>query len=363
MVEKKKVSVIVPAYNVEKYIGTALRSLVDQTYRNIEIIVIDDGSSDGTAAIIDELSQKEDRIIAIHKENGGVSEARNYGLDRADGEYVFFLDGDDIAEPDAIENLVKAIEKSGAELIGCQYSRWDENGQRLEDYDFKDFNLVLNSAEKRLQFITEELFSYNMGFEIWDKLFRTDIIKTCKVSFDKRCHMGEDLAFNIKYILNCKKIFCISDRCVRYRIRQGSAMTDNTDTLSKKLSDDLLVLSDVWNYIHDTEQYGITEQFGTLFVKGMDHVFSGHSIKEAQNAFREHKDDEFALKRYKDTELKPYFFKKMYNNDSPTKRLMFHLSVRKSIGAAHLFDSAVIFAYKMFRKVKGLSALEELRLP
>ena len=360
---EKKVSVIVPAYNVEKYIGTALRSLVDQTYRNIEIIVIDDGSFDGTAAIIDDYSEKDDRIISIHKENGGVSEARNYGLDYANGEFVFFLDGDDIAEPDAIEILVKAMEMSGADLIGCQYSRWDETGQRLEDYDFKDFDLELNSAEERLKFITEELFSYNMGFEIWDKLFRTDIIKTCKVSFDKRCHMGEDLAFNIKYIINCKKIFCIPDRCVKYRIRQGSAMTDNTDKLSKKLTDDLLVLSDVWNYIHDSEQYGITEQFGALFVKGMDHVFSGHSIKEAQNAFKEYKDNDFALKRYKDIELKTNFFKRMYNNDSPIKRLMFHLSVRKSIGAAHLFDGMVLFAYKMFRKVKGLDTIEELRLP
>ena len=360
---EKKVSVIVPAYNVEKYIGTALRSLVDQTYRNIEIIVIDDGSFDGTAAIIDDYSEKDDRIISIHKENGGVSEARNYGLDYANGEFVFFLDGDDIAEPDAIEILVKAMEMSGADLIGCQYSRWDETGQRLEDYDFKDFDLELNSAEERLKFITEELFSYNMGFEIWDKLFRTDIIKTCKVSFDKRCHMGEDLAFNIKYIINCKKIFCIPDRCVKYRIRLGSAMTDNTDKLSKKLTDDLLVLSDVWNYIHDSEQYGITEQFGALFVKGMDHVFSGHSIKEAQNAFKEYKDNDFALKRYKDIELKTNFFKRMYNNDSPIKRLMFHLSVRKSIGAAHLFDGMVLFAYKMFRKVKGLDTIEELRLP
>ncbi len=360
---EKKVSVIVPAYNVEKYIGNALESLVGQTYRNIEIIVIDDGSFDGTAAVIDDFSEKDDRIISIHKENGGVSEARNCGLDRANGEFVFFLDGDDTAEPDAIEILVKAMEMSGADLIGCQYSRWDEKGNRLEDYHFKSFDLKIDSEEARLKFITEELLSYNIGFEIWDKLFKTDIIKACNVFFDKRCHMGEDLAFNIKYIFNCTKIYCVPDRCIRYRIRQGSAMTDNTNTLPKRLTDDLLVLSDVWNYINDTKHYGIIEQFGILFIKGMDHVFSKHSIREARNACKELINKDFAIERYKKAGLNTRIFKRMYNNDSPTKRLMFHLSVRKSFGAAHLFDSIVLFAYKMFRKVKGLDTLEELRLP
>lgn len=362
MGDKKKVSVIVPAYNVEKYIGPAIQSLIDQTYGNIEIIVVDDGSSDGTSSIIDSLSKKDERIIPIHKENGGVSEARNCGIDQAGGEYIFFLDGDDTAEPYAIENLVNAVEKSGADLIGCQYSRWDETGKKLEDYNFKDFNLKFNSGDEKLGFITDELLSYNMGFEIWDKLFKRDIIKAGKVHFDKRCRMGEDLAFNIKYILNCRSIYCIPDRCVRYRIRQGSAMAD-TAALPKKLEDDLLVLSDVWNYMHDTDNTGLIKKYGSLFVKGMDHVFSGHSVKEAQNAFKELKDMDFALKRYKEADLSSSAFKKMYGNDSPTKRLMFHRAVRRSAGAAHISDGILLFAYKIFRKLKGLSKFEELRLP
>lgn len=106
---EKVVSVIIPVYNVEEFIFKTVKSVMDQDYKNIEIILVDDGSPDNSAKIIDELAKKDDRIIYVHKDNGGVSSARNVGLRMASGEYVTFIDGDDWVEPNYISILWKVI--------------------------------------------------------------------------------------------------------------------------------------------------------------------------------------------------------------------------------------------------------------
>lgn len=107
--DEKLVSVIIPAYNIEDYIGRCLDSVLSQTYKNLEIIVIDDGSSDRTGEILDDYEKKNHRMKVIHKENGGVSSARNIGIDRANGDYIGFVDGDDRVNPKLFETLVKLI--------------------------------------------------------------------------------------------------------------------------------------------------------------------------------------------------------------------------------------------------------------
>ena len=104
--DEKLVSVIIPAYNIEDYIGRCLDSVLSQTYKNLEIIVIDDGSSDRTGEILDDYEKKNHRMKVIHKENGGVSSARNIGIDRANGDYIGFVDGDDRVDPKLFETLV-----------------------------------------------------------------------------------------------------------------------------------------------------------------------------------------------------------------------------------------------------------------
>lgn len=108
---KKIVSIIVPVYNVEKFIFKTVNSILNQDYKNIEIILVDDGSPDNSARIIDELAKKDNRIVCVHKENGGVSSARNAGLKIATGEYVTFIDGDDWVEPNYVSYLIKSCGK------------------------------------------------------------------------------------------------------------------------------------------------------------------------------------------------------------------------------------------------------------
>ena len=119
--DEKLVSVIIPAYNIEDYIGRCLDSIISQTYKNLEIIVVDDGSRDYTGEILDNYAKKDRRIKVIHKENGGVSSARNKGIEAAEGDYIGFIDGDDLIEPEMYKTLVDLLEEENADIAHCGY--------------------------------------------------------------------------------------------------------------------------------------------------------------------------------------------------------------------------------------------------
>ena len=119
--DEKLVSVIIPAYNIEDYIGRCLDSIISQTYKNLEIIVVDDGSRDHTGEILDNYAKKDRRIKVIHKENGGVSSARNKGIEAAEGDYIGFIDGDDLIESEMYKTLVDLLEEENADIAHCGY--------------------------------------------------------------------------------------------------------------------------------------------------------------------------------------------------------------------------------------------------
>ena len=126
-----KVSVIVAAYNIQDYIVKCLKSIANQTYKNFEVIVVDDGSSDNTGKLADEFAENDKRFIVIHKENGGVSSARNRGIDIASGDFIGFVDGDDIIEDDMYEMLVNNAIKYNADISHCGYKLVENNKETL----------------------------------------------------------------------------------------------------------------------------------------------------------------------------------------------------------------------------------------
>ena len=122
----KKISVIIPVYNVEKFLEKSVRSVFNQTYNNLEIILIDDGSTDNSGKICDELAKENERVIVVHKKNGGLSSARNRGLEIAQGTYISFIDSDDIISEDMFETMINLMEQYGAEICSCKYKTFSE---------------------------------------------------------------------------------------------------------------------------------------------------------------------------------------------------------------------------------------------
>ena len=164
------ISVIVPIYKVEKYLNKCVQSILNQTYENLEIILVDDGSPDNCGKICDQLAQKDDRIVVIHKQNGGLSSARNAGIEIANGEYIGFVDSDDYVEKFMYELLLKSIKESNTMLSVCAIYYTFENGEKIVKikdehdrvFDFKDAILEMN---------TYKLF--DMG--AWSKLYHRDL--------------------------------------------------------------------------------------------------------------------------------------------------------------------------------------------
>lgn len=200
------ISVIVPCYNVEKYIKKCVESIVNQTYQNLEIILVDDGATDGTPALCDELAKTDDRIKVLHKVNEGVSIARNFGIDNSNGNFITFFDSDDWIEPDTIKTAYDRITADNSDLVVWGYSA-----------DFVDDNeCVLNSRKCAVSGVCETGSDNNdvliqkdtlglCGY-VWNKLYKTKIIKSNNLIFDSKLSLYEDLLFNSIYFANCKNI-------------------------------------------------------------------------------------------------------------------------------------------------------------
>ena len=224
--EDKKVSVVVPVYNVENYIESCVESLRCQTFRNIEILLVDDGAKDSSPLICDRLAGEDDRIRVIHKPNGGAASARNVGIDAATGDYLCFVDGDDLVEKDYIQHLVSAAEEAGADIAACGLFYLTRKQQ------------VRSSCEPagcytRDDYLLEFLNSWSCAL-MTTKLFRRSTIGD--VRFEEG-HCVDDEFFTYLVVLNCEKV-AVTDRPLYiYRMRGSSVMQDMKPNLERIMLD------------------------------------------------------------------------------------------------------------------------------
>ena len=219
-----KISIIVPVYNVERYLRRCLDSICGQTFSEIEIIIVNDGTKDNSQSIINEYSAKDGRIRSVIKENGGLSSARNAGLDIAIGEYVGFVDSDDWVEPQMFESMYKAAKESGADIVVCNYRRAYENWESDSFLNLLDENIDLDIIGLD-GYYYQYFFSYIHGHEVWNKLFRHDIIKKNDLRFEQNQEIySEDILFNLCFLCHIKKISSISRTFYNYYQRADSIM-------------------------------------------------------------------------------------------------------------------------------------------
>ena len=219
-----KVSIIIPIYKVEPWLRQCLDSVLAQTFSDYECILVDDGRPDGCGAICDEYARGDRRFRVIHKENGGLSDARNAGLDAASGEYVYFLDSDDRVEPELLEQVVPELEK-GAELVVFGYRRLPESGIPEPGRQYESREIRLDSQKKRLDFFCGELIPGKLGWEAWSRIFVREKIEQYGLRFaDNRKIFAEDLYFSLCYCAHAETIRCMEGCFYQYRIRENSIM-------------------------------------------------------------------------------------------------------------------------------------------
>ena len=191
-----KVSIIIPVYNAEKYIGRCIESIINQEYTDFELLLINDGSKDSSKEIIDSYAEKDSRIRCIHKENGGVSSTRNRGLEEAKGEYIQFLDADDWISSEATKLLVRTAEEKQADLVIADFYR--VVGDHLSQKGDIDTDEVMNVQEFG-DHLMENPADFYYGV-VWNKLYRTDIIRKNNIIMDPAVNFCEDFIFNLEYL-------------------------------------------------------------------------------------------------------------------------------------------------------------------
>lgn len=213
-VVNEKISVIIPVYNVEKYLKHSIESILKQKYSNLQIILIDDGSTDKSGEICDSYAQKDDRITVVHQKNGGAANAKNKGLCLATGKYLTFLDSDDYLEPEAYDFMVNQLEKYDADIVQCCFRNVFID--KTEDKCIFTETVEMDTSSY-LKLFTQD---WTCGL-LWDKLYRREIFEG--IFFDEG-HKIDDEFFTYKGVMNAKKIVRIPKIVYNYRQRLSSVM-------------------------------------------------------------------------------------------------------------------------------------------
>lgn len=235
--DNELISIIVPVYKVEKYLEKCVKSILKQTYTNLEIILVDDGSPDKCGQLCDELAKTDDRIKVFHKENGGLSDARNYGVERANGEYIGFVDSDDYIHECMYEELYKAIKKSGTSIAECGVTRVYKNTLRPH-YEGEDYFLVLD----REGYLKEYLENKRLYGSAWCKLIHRDLAKKIKFPTGK---IYEDAFYTLELLKTVDKYTLISGNYYYYYIRENSI---TTRSFSSKDMDYIEIMNEIEDY-------------------------------------------------------------------------------------------------------------------
>lgn len=308
---KNKVSIIIPVYNAENYIAKCIESVLEQSYKNIEIIVVNDGSKDNSLTILKKFGSFSKKIVIIDKKNSGVSETRNKGIEVASGDFILFLDADDYLDKNYVENLLKIIKTSNADLIITGFKEI-RNGKieykslyknKLNDGDVID----ITYPKKIRDYVSTIEFN-----PCWKMLISSKLIKKFQIRFDSSIKYGEDMLFSFICYINSEKTIYYLDYGYNYYINNSSVMNiKNITALKKYYSDNIKTFDIIFDTIlFDDGDYNALIYKTLLVFKGI----TGKLIEYCNNY------DEF-IKEYKnirrnyDKIFKRYSYKIKYKID------------------------------------------------
>jgi len=229
----KLISVILPVYNVEKYIEKCIQSILNQTYTNFELLIINDGTKDNSIKIVKTFNDP--RIKKFKKKNGGISDARNFGLQKAKGEFIYFIDSDDWIEPNLLETCIIAIKKHKSELIvfGYKLDREDAVGNLISSNIINHSNMIYDKTQNNI-FITNIILS-SLGF-VWNKFYSASFLKKNQLKFNKNITVFEDVIFNSKIFELVDRIIFINDVLYHYIDRPTLSLSKTFNPNLSKIS-------------------------------------------------------------------------------------------------------------------------------
>jgi glycosyltransferase involved in cell wall biosynthesis len=306
------VSIIIPCYNTEKYISRCLESVAKQTYRNIEVIVVDDGSIDGSSSIIDKFCENDKRFTLIKQKNGGASTARNTGLLLVNGKYITFVDSDDTLHHEAVERLYRNINDSVVDIVvPCLFKEVYGNNRIVEKYLFSPDD---KENIRPIDFVINKMIYCSVAWRCSSVIYRSDIIKTYNIKFDVG-YTAEDFLFNLKYFRFVKSMDTLAFPTLNVTKRSGSI----TASYNAKLMDlyyfiDQMVLHFLVDNGFDKDK--AREISDSLFCRNVIvyitkemGMASQYSYKTRRNNVKSILDDDKVMRVLKQKDIKtPYFF-------------------------------------------------------
>lgn len=281
----EKISIIAPVYQVEKYIGKCIESVINQTFKNFELILIDDGSKDKSGNICDEYAKRDKRIHVVHTENKGAASARNRGLDLATGKYIAFVDGDDYLAENMLDELYKVITQENCDVVVCDFLNLHANPD-------KDFSLQLSDSKVSGREILSHLKNqknYGVWTIVWNKLYKKEILKDLRFPEGK---YFEDEIFSDQLYLRCNEVQVISDVLYYHRVLETSTMNTQKIRNYLDLIDAFQLRINLYleNRLPDDEVYKVLIYMLESYTKCAKADFMGNDkerLKQAKRFIRE----------------------------------------------------------------------------
>lgn len=327
-----KISIIIPVYNTEKYVEKCINSIRNQSYKNLEIIIIDDGSTDDSSLICTNLSNKDERIVYKKIKNGGVSNARNYGINISTGDYISFVDSDDYISNDYIEKLVKIAIEKNSQIVVCGLTEvTPETEQKISIY---------KEMKERCKDITfpKKIEDYLLTFEFnsaCSQLISKELININNIEFNKNINYGEDMLFSLDCYINSKKTYYLKQYGYYYIRNDNSAMGKvDTKSINKYYDDNLNSTNIILN------KYKFCDELKDLiYIKSLN-VFNGISTSLIKN-----------IKKYKSVK------KIILNNRDKYNKIFNNMSISKFKSKKEkliyfLLNNKFILIYYLLKKIK-----------
>ena len=253
------ISVIVPAYNIADYIERGVNSVRSQTYRNLEIIVVDDGSTDKTGAICDRIASEDRRVQVIHNVNGGPAEARNVGIARARGSYIGFVDGDDWIDSDMYEKMLSSLKEQQADIAICRYRRVYKTHTEDQSVD----RAILFEGQEALQYYVQETEEYDIQNAAWNKLYKREILANITFPAGK---WYEDIMFATMALSHADRCIYLDTACYNYIIdREGSIM--NTQINPRTFTDQIPAYYEKTKFLKELGRQDLADIHDYFFYK------------------------------------------------------------------------------------------------